>query len=57
VGKTELVKALAVELFGSEEALIRLDMSEYMESILYPSLLAHLRVMWAMMKAASLLKK
>jgi ATP-dependent Clp protease ATP-binding subunit ClpA len=31
VGKTELVKALAVELFGSEETLIRLDMSEYME--------------------------
>ncbi|WHH60441.1 ATP-dependent Clp protease ATP-binding subunit [Petroclostridium sp. X23] len=31
VGKTELVKSLAVELFDSEEALIRLDMSEYME--------------------------
>ena len=31
VGKTELVKALARELFESEEALIRLDMSEYME--------------------------
>jgi ATP-dependent Clp protease ATP-binding subunit ClpC len=31
VGKTELVKALAVELFESEDALIRLDMSEYME--------------------------
>ncbi len=31
VGKTELVKALAIELFESEEALIRLDMSEYME--------------------------
>ncbi|MEN8904775.1 MAG: ATP-dependent Clp protease ATP-binding subunit [Clostridiales bacterium] len=31
VGKTELVKALASELFGSEESLIRLDMSEYME--------------------------
>ncbi len=31
VGKTELVKALAVELFGTEDALIRLDMSEYME--------------------------
>jgi ATP-dependent Clp protease ATP-binding subunit ClpA len=31
VGKTELVKALAIELFGSEEALIRVDMSEYME--------------------------
>ena len=31
VGKTELVKTLACELFGSEEALIRIDMSEYME--------------------------
>ena len=31
VGKTELVKALACELFGSEKSLIRLDMSEYME--------------------------
>lgn len=32
VGKTELAKALAVELFGSEESIIRIDMSEYMES-------------------------
>ncbi|RZM79006.1 ATP-dependent Clp protease ATP-binding subunit [Leptolyngbya iicbica] len=32
VGKTELTKALAASLFGSEEAMIRLDMSEYMES-------------------------
>ncbi len=31
VGKTELAKTLAVELFGSEDAMIRLDMSEYME--------------------------
>ncbi|WP_105614625.1 ATP-dependent Clp protease ATP-binding subunit [Vallitalea okinawensis] len=31
VGKTELVRALAEELFGTEEALIRVDMSEYME--------------------------
>lgn len=31
VGKTELVKTLAVELFGTEDALIRIDMSEYME--------------------------
>jgi len=31
VGKTELVKALAYELFDKEEAIIRLDMSEYME--------------------------
>ncbi|MBQ3867470.1 MAG: ATP-dependent Clp protease ATP-binding subunit [Clostridia bacterium] len=32
VGKTELARALAEELFGSETALIRLDMSEYMEA-------------------------
>ena len=31
VGKTELARALAVELFGNEEAMIRIDMSEYME--------------------------
>ncbi|MCL2281891.1 MAG: ATP-dependent Clp protease ATP-binding subunit, partial [Fibromonadales bacterium] len=31
VGKTELAKALGTELFGSEDAIIRVDMSEYME--------------------------
>ncbi|URZ15496.1 ATP-dependent Clp protease ATP-binding subunit [Clostridium felsineum] len=31
VGKTELVKTLALELFQNEKALIRVDMSEYME--------------------------
>jgi len=31
VGKTELTKALAAYFFGSEEAMIRLDMSEFME--------------------------
>ncbi len=31
VGKTELSKALAEALFGSEESMIRVDMSEYME--------------------------
>jgi ATP-dependent Clp protease ATP-binding subunit ClpB len=31
VGKTELAKALAAELFDSEQAMIRIDMSEYME--------------------------
>ncbi|OUO44693.1 ATP-dependent Clp protease ATP-binding subunit [Flavonifractor sp. An306] len=31
VGKTELCKALAQAMFGSEEALLRFDMSEYME--------------------------
>jgi ATP-dependent Clp protease ATP-binding subunit ClpC len=32
VGKTYLAKQLAVELFGSERSLVRLDMSEYQES-------------------------
>ncbi|HEX5548587.1 MAG TPA: ATP-dependent Clp protease ATP-binding subunit [Ktedonobacterales bacterium] len=32
VGKTELARALAATMFGSEENIIRLDMSEYMES-------------------------
>jgi len=31
VGKTELAKALSVQLFGTEESLLRVDMSEYME--------------------------
>jgi ATP-dependent Clp protease ATP-binding subunit ClpC len=31
VGKTELARALAATLFGGEDAIIRLDMSEYME--------------------------
>lgn len=31
VGKTELAKALAIELFDNEKAMIRIDMSEYME--------------------------
>ena len=32
VGKTELAKALAFEMFGDREGVIRVDMSEYMES-------------------------
>ena len=31
VGKTELSKALAIAMFGSEKAMVRIDMSEYME--------------------------
>lgn len=31
VGKTELAKALAFELFDSEKQMVRIDMSEYME--------------------------
>ena len=32
IGKTELAKQLAKQMFGSEDAMIRFDMSEYMES-------------------------
>ncbi len=32
VGKTELAKSLAYEMFGSEDSIIRVDMSEYMEN-------------------------
>ena len=32
VGKTALAKALSYEIFGSEDSIIRIDMSEYMES-------------------------
>ena len=32
VGKTELAKSVAYEMFGSEKSIIRFDMSEYMES-------------------------
>ena len=31
VGKTELARALAESMFGDEDAMIRIDMSEYME--------------------------
>ncbi len=39
VGKTELAKALADALFGDEDKLIRLDMSEYMERFTYSRLI------------------
>ncbi len=32
VGKTELAKQLAIDLFGNKDALIRLDMSEYSDT-------------------------
>jgi len=41
VGKTELAKALAAYLFDTEEALVRIDMSEYMESTPFQGLSVH----------------
>ena len=45
VGKTELTKSLASYFFGSEEAMIRLDMSEFVERHTVVSLLVLLLVM------------
>lgn len=53
VGKTELTKALAKALFGSEQALIRLDMSEYMEALPPPKWWGRLPAMWATTTAAN----
>ena len=53
VGKTELCRALAQELYGSQEAMIRLDMTEYMEKQSVSASLARLPAMWAMKREAS----
>ena len=53
VGKTELAKTLATFLFGDEEAMIRLDMSEYMEKFTVSRLIGAPRVMSAMKKEGS----
>ena len=53
VGKTELCRAMARELFGTTDALIRLDMSEFMEKQAVARLKVPLRAMWAMRRAVS----
>jgi len=56
VGKTELTKALARFLFGSEDALIQMDMSEFMERHSVSRLTGAPLGMWAMRMPASLPK-
>ena len=53
VGKTELCKALAGFLFDSEDHLIRIDMSEYMEKHAVARLIGALRAMSATKKAVT----
>ena len=50
VGKTELSKQLAIELFGSADSMIRFDMSEYMEKHSVAKLVGALQVMLATMR-------
>ena len=53
VGKTELVKQLAHDLFNTPESLIRLDMSEFMEKHAVSPHHRLPRGMWAMTRRAS----
>ena len=53
MGKTELVKVLSHELFDTPDALIRLDMSEFMEKHSVSRIIGSiLQAMLAMMKQA-----
>ena len=53
VGKTELCKALAEAMFGDEKAMIRFDMSEYMEKHTVSRLVGSPPGMWGLTRAAS----
>ena len=53
VGKTELAKALAEDLFDSEDHMVRIDMSEYMEKHAVSRLVGALQAMLVMKKVAS----
>lgn len=52
VGKTELCKALAEFLFDTEEAMVRIDMSEFMEKHSVARLIGAPRVTWATRRVA-----
>ena len=52
VGKTELCKTLAESMFGDENAMVRIDMSEYMEKHTVSRLIGS-PAMWATRRAAS----
>lgn len=53
VGKTELAKALAAALFDEEDALVRLDMSEFMERNAVARLVGAPPAMWATRRGAA----
>lgn len=57
VGKTELAKSLAEFMFNDEDAIVRIDMSEYMENIMLQDWSELLRDMLVMMKAVNLQKQ
>lgn len=53
VGKTEVAKALAQQLFDDESKIVRIDMSEYMEKFSVSRLIGALQDMLAMKKAVN----
>lgn len=56
MGKTELAKALAECLFDDERALVRIDMSEYMEKFSVQRLIGAPQDTWVTTRAASSLR-
>ena len=57
VGKTELAKVLASYLFDKDDALIRVDMSEYMEKFSVSRLVGHLQGMLDTKRVVNLLRR
>ena len=57
VGKTQLCRALAAALFGSQEALLRFDMSEYMEAHSVSRLIGSPPAMWATRRGGQLTER
>lgn len=53
VGKTEMAKVLATYLFDKEDALVRIDMSEYMEKFSVSRLVGAPQATWVMKKVVS----
>ena len=53
VGKTELARALAESMFGEDDAMIRVDMSEFMEKHAVSRLVGALQAMLDMMMAVN----
>ena len=53
VGKTHLAKVLAERIFGDQDSLIQVDMSEYMEKHAVSRMIGSPRVMWDMKRAVN----
>ena len=57
VGKTEMARTLSEFIFNSEKAMVRIDMSEYMEKHSVSKLIGAPPVTWGMKKGANLQRR